>query len=190
MDVSSPQRAARRLEIGFAHCLLTGAVCACMLLQGCGKSTEPPGAGPPKKSSGTTALPYPSTLSAKSTPKEVAAVLIGALDAGDKKILLCLVAVKAGGQEIEAIFRKHGRSKTAKPGTVAALAVAGWSATYSFCRKGETQVKREEIKGDKALVFADCKARDGKPRTLEITLFREDGLWKVRPGLGNLPRSP
>ena len=161
-------------------------VALALMVLGCGKSGDQTESGKIQKG----VLPYPSGLSAKSAPKEVAQALVEALDGGDKKTLLGLVAVKAGAEDIEAIFRKHGRRKSAKPGTVAALAVTGWQATYAFVKKGETQVAREEIEGDKALVFADCQARDGKPRTLEITLLREDGLWKVRPGLGNLPRRP
>ena len=37
-------------------------------------------------------------------------------------------------------------------------------------------------------LLAGGKAPDGKARTLKITLLREDGLWKVRPGLDSLPR--
>jgi len=132
-------------------------------------------------------FPYPTSLSPESSPIEVARALVRALDEDDKQTLLGLVAVKAAVAEMNEIFRKHGRTGKTKPKSAAAMAAAGWSATYVFFQQGETVVEREVIQRDTATVFANGKTPDGKPRMLKITLLREDGLWKVRAGLESLP---
>ncbi len=166
---------------------------ACFLLvvvvSGCGDNNEEgdstPGQG--AKESTPALAPYPASLSAESSPKEVAQVLIQALDADDKQTLLGLVAVEHEMAAVDAIYRKHGRRSNHKPESVAAMTVAGWQATHLFFEENETQVERETIKGDAAVVFARGKTPVGKPQMLKITLLREDGLWKVRAGLESLP---
>jgi predicted transcriptional regulator len=135
-------------------------------------------------------LKYPSNLSAESTPKEVAGVLIRALDEDDEATLLGLVAAKAEAESVNEIYRKHGRNADTRPETAARLVALGWRATYVFFQEGKTEVVREVVTGDTADVFAGGKAPDGKERTLKIRLLREDGLWKVRAGLQSLPGRP
>ena len=127
--------------------------------------------------------PYPAALSEVSTPREVAGVLVKALDEEDKATLLGLVAIKAAAREVEAIYQKYGKQSKIKPAGNAALAAGGWQATYSFVQAGQTQVKGEHITGDSAIVTAAAIGADGTPRTLTIKLVREDGLWKALPGI-------
>ena len=172
----------------------TQCLIACFLLvvgtSGCGDKNaddESSQAQRPEESARTPA-PYPMGLSAKSSPSEVAKVLIQALDADDNGTLLGLVAVKQGMADIDAIYRKYGRRSDRKPASVAAMTVAGWQATYAFFKKNETHVEREAIRGDTAEVFATGQTPVGATSTLKITLLREDGLWKVKPGLESLPQ--
>ena len=128
--------------------------------------------------------PYPASLSGTSSPSDVTAVLIEALDGGDGDTLQGLVAVKAEAAMIEAIFRKHGRKHNARPEEAARLAAAGWGASYAFFKKGATAVIGEQVNGEQALVRAKGQlGANGQPRGLEIRLIREDGVWKVRAGL-------
>ena len=155
---------------------------------GCGKGPEGEEAATGESSEGLSrvSLQYPPALSSESSPMDVARVLIKALDEGDKQTLLGWVAAKAEVEAVEAIYRRHGRTADTNPEQAARLAAGGWLATYAFFQKGQTEVKRESIRGDKVIVFASGKAPDGKPRTLIIKFAREDGLWKVRAGLQSL----
>jgi len=176
---------ARRSRTISSDLFFVTALCLVVLMQGCGRKGQEEQAGSSSTSQGQSAtiLAYPSTLSAQSSPEEVARTLIDALDTGRKKTLLGLVAVKQGSADIEAIYRKYGRESNTKPEAVAALAVAGWAGTCAFYVPGEIQVERQEVRGDSAAVFASGTTRGGKRSTLEITLVREDGFWKVCPGI-------
>ena len=158
---------------------------------GCGDNNNEEGESTPAQRSEESApapARYPASLSAESSPMEVAKALIQALDGDDKETLLGLVAVSHEMAEVAAIYRKHGRRSRLKPESVAAMTSAGWRATYMFFKKNETLVEREATNGDTAVVFAGGKTPVGKARTLKITLLREDGLWKVRAGLESLPQ--
>jgi hypothetical protein len=113
-------------------------------------------------------------------------VLVRALDDGDNKVLVGLVAAKAEAEKIDSIFARHGRSANTPPESAAALAASGWRATYAIFEKGETEVESQEIEGDRATVYADGVLKVGEPRRLKIKMMREDGLWKVRGGLETL----
>lgn len=167
-----------RLLTVVAFCA-AGAMCGC----GGGDKEGKPSAGGSPETPGATPAPYPATLSASSSPEQVAAVLIKALDEDDGATLLGLVAVETANAEVEAIFQKHGKTSKIKRGNVAALAASGWKATYSFFEPGETHVTGHEIDGDTATVHATGRNGEGSPTTLQINLVREDGLWKVKPGL-------
>jgi len=170
-------------------CLMAG-ILLLAAISGCGNENgdEKSSQAQSPKESASVLLSYPSSLSAKSSPSDVAKVLIEALDADDKETLLGLVAVNKGMADIEAIYRKHGRRSNLKPEGAVVMAVAGWQATYAFFEKNQTQVERETINGDTAEVFAAGKSPVGKSCTLKIILLREEGLWKVRPGLESLPQ--
>lgn len=159
---------------------------------GCAKKSgnEDAASGKNREEQPAISLKYPSNLSAESTPKEVAGVLIRALDEDDEATLLGLVAAKAGAEAVNEIYRKYGRNADTRPETAAWLAASGWRATYAFFQKEKTEVVREVVTGDTADVFAGGKAPDGKERTLQIRLLREDGLWKVKAGLQSLPGRP
>ncbi len=131
------------------------------------------------------ALPaYPPGLSAQSSPGQVAEALIQALDEGDGQALLGLVAIEHGAREVDAIYQRYGRESDKTPAQVAGLAVSGWRATYAWFRAGATRVTSERIAGDTATVEAQgVNPNTGRPRLLQIELVREDGLWKVKPGL-------
>ena len=127
---------------------------------------------------------YPATLSADSSPSQVAEVLIQALDAKDGQTLLALVAIEHGAGDIDAIYQKYGRESDRAPEQVAGLAASGWGATYAWFQKGATLVTGERISGDTATVEAQgINPNTGRPRLLQIQLVRENGLWKVKPGL-------
>ena len=166
----------------FPILFLLTTLCLVVLMEGCGRKGQE-GISGTSRAQPAAILEYPSALSAQSSPEEVGRTLIEALEAGQKKTLLGLVAVKQGSADIEGIYRKHGRESDMKPEAVAALAVAGWSATCSFFQFGQTQIERHEIQGDSAIVYAAGATRDGTRRTLEISLVREDGFWKVCPGI-------
>ena len=152
------------------------AFCCLPLLFGCGggEEAEPEAALPP----------YPATLSAASSPSQVAEVLIQALDAEDGQTLLALVAVEHGGSEIDAIYQKYGRESDQTPEQVASLTISGWGATYAWFQKGSTRVTGERISGDTVTVEAQgINPNTGRPRLLQIEMVRENGVWKVKPGL-------
>jgi hypothetical protein len=119
------------------------------------------------------------------SPREVAEVLIQALEEGDTPTLLGLVAAKKATADIDAMFEKYGRRAPASMTGENAikLVVAGWRLTYSFCQAGKTEITEEKIEGDTATVIARVIQRGGTPQDLVISLAREDNLWKVCPGL-------
>ena len=161
---------------------------ATLVAAGCGRGKEESEAAPARETTAAAGTPaYPAALSAASLPKDVAAVLIQALDADDHDTLLGLVAVKAASQDVNAIYEKHGRKSNLTPDKVARLAANGWRLTYNFFEQGQTFVAREMVAGEEATVFADGKAPNGVPKTMKIELVREDGLWKVKPGLKSGP---
>ena len=131
------------------------------------------------------ALPaYPAGLSAESSPQEVAEVLINALDEEDSQVLLGLVAITHAVGEVDAIYRKYGRESDTSPAAVARLAASGWAATYAWFQPGATRVTGERVAGDTAIVDAQgVNSSTGTRRLLQIEMVREDGLWKVKPGL-------
>ncbi len=180
------ERSWRRAALLVIAVLLVSMACGC---RDSARSDAPDGGKDGGgKDGGKGSVPsYPASLSETSVPSDVAAVLIKALDEGDTNTLLGLVAVKAEAAAIDAIFRKYGRKHSAAPGQAAKLAAAGWGATYSFLKKGATEVVGEQVDGAQAVVRAKGQQRqgspDGPPRGLEIRLIREDGLWKVRAGL-------
>jgi len=151
---------------------------------GCGDAARSDAPAGGKDGGKESVPPYPASLSGTSSPSDVAAVLIQALDEDDKDTLQGLVAVKAEAAAIDAIFRKHGRKHKAGPEEAARLATAGWGASYVFFKKGATAVAGQQINGAEALVRAKAELdANGQPRGLEIRLIREDGVWKVRAGL-------
>jgi len=157
--------------------LLLLAICCLPWMVGCGGGGE--------EEEIEAALPsYPASLSADSSPRQVAEVLIQALDEKDGQTLLGLVAIEHGGSEIDAIYQKYGRESDKTPEEVAGLTISGWSATYAWFQKGATRVTDERISGDTATVEAQgINPNTGRPRLLQIALVREDGRWKVKPGL-------
>ncbi len=155
--------------------LLAG-LAAAFLIAGC--------AGQPEEQSTATLPPYPAGLSAASTPSQVATVLIQALDAGDKQTLLGLVAAKHEADQMDSIWRQHGRSHETAPESAAAMAVAGWVLSYEWFEKGATRVTGERVSGDTAVVEAQGRnPNTGRARLLTIELVREEGVWKVCGGL-------
>jgi hypothetical protein len=128
--------------------------------------------------------PYPSELSAASTPSQVAQVLIRGLDEGDGETLMGLVAVESAVEAMDGIYRDHGREHETPPEQAAALVVSGWRASYAFYRSGGTRVVEERVRGETAVVTAEgSNATTGKRRLLTADMIREDGVWKVQAGL-------
>jgi len=127
---------------------------------------------------------YGITLIRESSPREVANLLIKGLDNDDKNILSKLVAVKYGAEEVEKIFRKYGKKSNISPEKSTALAVSGWMATYAFFEQGQTAITGDKTEGDKAYVYATGRNQtSGANQNLEIRMVREDGWWKIQPGL-------
>ncbi len=158
-------------------CLLVLPACFVLLAGGCG------GSGSGEVAAGALP-PYPAGLSAESSPWQVASTLIRALDEDDDETLLGLVAVQHGAEDVDAIYRKYGREHESDPAEVARLAVSGWKGTYGWFRVGATQVRDEQIAGDRATVEArGINPNTGRPRLLQIEMVVEGGLWKVKPGL-------
>jgi hypothetical protein len=157
--------------------VLLWAMCSVLLVTGCGSDGG--------EEEAEAALPrYPPALSAESSPWQVAEVLIKALDEEDGQTLLGLVAIKRGSSEVDAIYAKYGRESKRSPAEVAGLAVSGWRATYAWFQAGTTQVTNESVTGDTAVVDArGVNPNTGRPRLLQVEMVREDGLWKVKPGL-------
>lgn len=146
-----------------------------LILSGCGGEPEPaPSALPP----------YPSTLSAASTPSQVAQVLIAALDAKDVETLTALVAARHAADDIDQIYESHGRSHETPPERAAQTLVSGWLLSYAWFEPGRTSVVSEQIRGTTAVVQAEGLNPDtGNTRTLIIELVQEDGVWK---GIGGV----
>ena len=128
--------------------------------------------------------PYPASLSAQSSPSQVAAVLIQGLDQGNDAVLQGLVAVKREIQAIDGIYRKHGKEHETPASDAARLTVSGWKASYAWYQPGATHVTREVVKGDTATVWAQgLNPNTGRARELTINMVWEDGVWKVAAGL-------
>ena len=163
-----------------ASVLMLAAALFAALATGCKRSDEAPTGQP------TGSFKYPEELSAQSTPEEVATLLLKALDEEDQQTLLGLVAVQAEAEAVDAIYRKYGRKSDAKPEAVAAMAAAGWAASYAFLEKGATKVESSSVEGDSAAVIASGKRLAGASSSLKIKLIREEGLWKVRAGLESI----
>jgi|UniRef100_A0A7C3UW02 hypothetical protein len=124
---------------------------------------------------------YGLTLTKNSPPKEVAGLLIKGLDNEDESLLVRLVAIKYEMREVEEILKSF--SKRLTPERVASLTASGWLLTYSFFLPGKTRIEEERIEGDSAYVYARGEKRDGRMKTLEVKMVREDGWWKVTAGL-------
>jgi hypothetical protein len=160
------------------HLLLVSALCAACLFCACGRK----GAG--GESPEASLPPYPPSLSAASTPSQVATVLVQALDARDKQTLLGLVAAKHEADQVDRIYRRHGRSHETAPEKAAAMAVAGWLLSYEWFEEGSTRVTGERVTGDSATVQAQGRnPNTDQARLLTVELVREDGVWKVAGGL-------
>ncbi|MDP6438596.1 MAG: hypothetical protein QGH74_03080 [Candidatus Brocadiia bacterium] len=93
--------------------LLVTALSLAVMLSACGGKGQDEEA--PSDGEEAVAFEYPSSLSAESTPSEVAQVLIQALDEDDTETLLGLVATEAGAETIEAIFSARGRNSNMTP---------------------------------------------------------------------------
>ncbi len=166
--------------------LLLAMIFLAVMSAGCGKGDDEQaqsgGAGGGQPS---ITLKYPAALSAESSPREVAQMLIQALEEDDTPTLLGLVAAKRETEEFAAIYRKHGRRPPAslRPEKAAAAAVAGWRATYSFFQPGKTEIAEEKVEVNSAIFTASGVVRDGSAQRFNIRLIREDGLWKICAGL-------
>ncbi len=155
----------------------------CVLPVGCKRSE--PGA------EGGGAEAYDTGLTPESTPSEVVELAIKGLDEGNKELLLALVAAKDAAKGMDEIYRKYGKESPISSEATAGMAVAGWGMTYSFFRKGATEIVEEQINGDKAAVRArGVYDKTGKPGMLRFDLIREDGLWKIKAGLHAEQASP
>jgi len=149
-----------------------------VVLNGCG------GGGAKTEAASAVVPPYPATLSAQSSPSQVAAVLIQALDEANDPVLLGLVAVKHEVEAMDGIYRSHGKQHETSPPAAAALTVSGWKLSYAWYQPGATYVTRERIDGDTAVVSAQgLNPTTGRARELTIDMVWEDGVWKVAAGL-------
>jgi hypothetical protein len=165
-------------RMGLGVSVLAVLLCWVVVLGGCG------GEGAETQAEGKTLPPYPSALSAQSSPTQVAQVLIQALDEGNDQVLLGLVAVKHDVEAIDSIYRKHGKEHETAPADAAALTVSGWKTSYAWYQPGATYVAEETIEGNTAAVWAQgANPTTGRPRELTISMVWEDGVWKVAAGL-------
>jgi len=145
----------------------------CDKRKGAGEKTQP-----------DTISAYGITLTEESTPEEVAGLLIRGLDNDDKDVLTRLVAIKNEMVEIKKIYQKLGqRPKDLTPEGVAIITAKGWIASYAIIEPGRTEITGERIEGERASVYCAGIDQQGKKRTFEIRLVREDGWWKVTAGL-------
>jgi hypothetical protein len=127
---------------------------------------------------------YGTTLTKESPPEQVAELLIKGLDNKDTELLKKLVAVRHEMEAVEAIYSKYGKKSNISPDKSAALAVAGWQATYSFFKEGQTTITKTEIDGDTAAVYATAKGGTNmENRYIRINMVKEDGWWKATAGI-------
>jgi hypothetical protein len=165
-------------RMGLGALVVAALACWVVLLGGCG------GESAETQAESKTLPPYPSALSAQSSPSQVAEVLIQALDEGDDQVLLGLVAVKHDIEAIDSIYSRHGREHETAPADAAALTASGWKTSYAWYQSGATYVTEETIDGDTAVVWArGLNPTTGRARELTISMVREDGVWKVAAGL-------
>jgi len=150
--------------------VLLCAICSVLWVTGCGNGGS--------QEETEAALPsYPPGLSGESSPRQVAEVLIKALDDRDGQALLGLVAVEHGASGLDAIYAQYGRKSNKSPAQVAGLTVSGWRGTYAWFQAGATRVTVERITGETARVEAQgVNPNTGRPRLLQIEMVREDGL--------------
>jgi len=153
-----------------------------VLVSGCrrgGRSETAGGGSQPSEISA-----YGITLTKESPPGKVAELLIKGLDNGDTELLKKLVAVKHETAAVDAIYGKYGKKSSITPDKAASLAVAGWKATYSFFKKGETTVTKTDLQGETATINATAKGGTNlEERHIRINLVMEDGWWKVTAGI-------
>jgi hypothetical protein len=127
---------------------------------------------------------YGMTVTADSRPEEIVRMLIAGLDNRDSELLGKLVAVQDARDEMEKILRRYRRREKITDEDAIKLTVAGWAATYSFYRPGDTGIVSETIEDDRATVIAAGRGKStGEQRTMTIELIREDGWWKVMSGI-------
>ena len=155
----------------------------CALLAGCDRSapTQPSateqGAAAPE-------VAYDPGITAQSTPTEVVQRAIQGLDEDNPQLLAALVAARHEAEAVNQIFRRHGKKAATTPQAAAALAAAGWRATYALFKQGATRVEQEHVNGDTAIVIMRGEnGLTGAPAMLRFNLIREDGLWKIKAGL-------
>lgn len=127
---------------------------------------------------------YGITLTRESSPREVASVLIKALDNNDEVMLTKLVAIKNEMEEFKKIYQRYGqRAKKITPEKVAITTAKGWIASYAIFEPGRTRIIGVKVEGEKAYVYCVGINSQGKERAFEIRMVREDGWWKVIAGL-------
>jgi len=151
-------------------CLALSAVLVAFIGYGCGGESASVGA------------PYPSGLSAASSPEEVANVFIQALEGNSTDALLGLAAAKTEAKMRNEFFKSLGSDQTTTAKEQASTMVTDWGIAYGVFQKGSAKVADSETTGETAKVkVVGKKAEDGTPAEMAVRLIREDGLWKVQP---------
>lgn len=155
-----------------------------------------------------TRLPrYPAPLSNKSTPTDVAKVMLRALRENDTDTLLGIVDATWASQAIEEPLKKRGMDEAPGPhqtlslGEAAAMALEFWRHNYAFLEPQTVEVigadvepDREKwdpvaeetvtIHGREAIVRALGRSKEsGKPVVMVIPMARTHSVWRVGPRL-------
>ena len=157
---------------------LAVAITAALLLAGCA----------PKKAT-STASKEPTSLSAHgheitrdSAPAEVAQLLIDALEKSDNATLAKLVASQHSQSDTARITQGRKEFQTVVD-NADALAVVGWKLKFATLKPATAKVASHSVEGEQAIVQIEAVNKQDVPVTLTATLVREDGWWKVMPGV-------
>lgn len=119
-------------------------------------------------------------LTEESPPRDVARLLIQALDNDDEQILTKLVAVKYEAQAIARIRQQLAAlGKKLTPEKIAVITAAGWRGTYLSFTPGRTRITGEIILGETAYVNIIATTIQGKEQPNAIKMVREDNRWKI-----------
>jgi len=123
---------------------------------------------------------YGIVLTEESSPRDVARLLIQALDNDDEQLLTKLVAVKYETRALKTIRRQQGAAgKKLSPEKIAVMTAAGWRGTYLSFTPGRTRITDEIICGDTAYVNIIAINLQGNELPLAIKMVHEDNLWKI-----------
>lgn len=162
------------------HVIAAATLVALVWWGGCASYSEANGRGLVGIGAARTVSAYGMTVTSKSSPMQVAELFVAGLDRRDENLVRQLIAAKAEEKKLADIMGRRARVSAKDAMDVAA---AGWIASYSYFEPNVSRVVSQSIHGNEATVeVTGVYGSAREPRTIEIHMVREDGLWRVVGG--------